>query len=116
MNGFEISSDQNPSNRLKISALDIDTSPMIMELSAKGVKGVTAFKSNSTLEIRGETEYGGKDEKWIRFAGKNAKDIEVVSPTGKGKLFVCIPTAPRLLPTPEEIIGAGATMNSAATI
>jgi hypothetical protein len=65
---------------------------MIVQLSPKGIKGVVVLRSQSKLEIRGETEYGGDNDKMVIFEGQNAVDIKLHSLEGKGKLFVLIPT------------------------
>lgn len=51
------------------------------------------YFSQTKLEVHGETEFGGLNDKRIKIEGDHALNIRLYSPEGKGKLFICIPTA-----------------------
>jgi len=92
LNEYTITLDSSPARRIKIVNLDIRSNPMILQLSSKGIKGVRAVRSQTKLEVHGETEFGGDNDKRIKIQGDHALNIKLYSPEGKGKLFVCIPT------------------------
>jgi len=107
INGYRLMWDKEASRRLKIQDLDIRLNPIVLELATKGIRGVDAHRSNTALEIRGETEFGGEMNKWIRIEGWKATDVKVCSPEGKGRLFVCIPAVNTPVITVDESTSSG---------